>query len=55
MKVDVNIVKFYLNRYWFFYFKNFKNIRGFVIRITGFHFIVKENKGTEKLIEIFNR
>ena len=51
--VNMNIVDFYFNRNWFFYFRRFKNIKGFVIRIFGFHFIIKEENGTEKLIEKF--
>lgn len=45
-------IKFYPNKNWFFYFKKFKNIKGFVIRIMGFHFIIKEKNGTEKLIKM---
>jgi hypothetical protein len=53
MEINVNIIKFYTGKYWWFYFKKFKNINGFIIRIMGMHFIIKEKNGTEKLIKKF--
>ena len=50
---NMKMVGFYPYKEWFFYFRRFKNIKGYVIRIMGFHFIVKEKDGTEKLIEKF--
>ena len=50
----MNIIGFYPYREWFFYFRKLDNIKGFVIRIIGFHFIVKEKNGTEKLIKKFS-
>ncbi len=40
-------------KYWFWYFKKYANVRGFIIRIFGIHFNIKEKNGTQKLINIF--
>jgi hypothetical protein len=52
MKTTITIMRFYPYRYWFWYFRKFKFVKGFVIRIFGIHFIVKEENHLEKLIEI---
>jgi len=39
---------------WFYMFKKYTNIKGFVIRICGVYINVRENNALEKLIAIAN-
>lgn len=48
----LSTIGFYPNRYWFYYFFKFKNIRGFKIRIFGIEFMIKEENSLSKLIAI---
>lgn len=35
---------------WFFYFRKYQNIRGFIMRICGVYFNIRENNATQKLV-----
>jgi hypothetical protein len=35
---------------WMWMFKRYKNVKGFIMRIFGIYFNVRENNATEKLI-----
>ena len=57
MKINVNYVsrKWYDNKNissWFWYFKPYKYIKGFNMRICGIHFNIREKNATDKLISI---
>ncbi len=55
MKINVNYVsrKWYDKstiKSWFWYFRSYSYIKGFNMRICGVHFNIRENNGTQKLI-----
>jgi len=50
MEITITEIKFYPNRYWFWYFKKFKFIKGFIIRIFGIDIRISENNSMLKLI-----
>lgn len=52
MEITIQIVEFYKYQNWFFYFRKFKNIKGFIIRIFGVHIKMTEIDATRKLIAI---
>ncbi len=54
MEKVVTIMDFYPSRYWFFYFKKNKYLKGFTIRIFGINVMVKEEDSFNKLIHIGN-
>jgi len=39
-------------KFWLWYFRKYKYINGFVIRICGVYFNIRENNATEKLMKI---
>lgn len=43
-----------VDRSWFFMFKKYKNINGFICRICGVYFNIREKNATEKLIKQFH-
>jgi hypothetical protein len=56
MKININYcsTKFYDKTniaQWMWMFKKYKNVKGFIMRIFGIYFNVRENNATEKLIE----
>lgn len=60
MKVDVTYIGtrwFPIEKigWWVFYFKKYTYIKGFQIRIFGFHFNIRENNGTEKIIQNYTK
>ena len=54
MRIDINTINFYPNRYWFFYWKRYTAIKGIIIRICGIHINAREDNSREKLIKIWN-
>ena len=53
MKIDITYTskKLFLNpRSWFWYFKRYTYIKGFIIRICGIHINIREKNGTAKMI-----
>lgn len=60
MKIDVKFIstKYYDRTnigQWFWYFKPYTFVNGFIMRIFGVYFNVREDNATEKLIEIGKR
>lgn len=58
MKVDINYIStkhFPIDKlgWWAFYFNQYTHIKGFNLRILGVHFNIRENNGTEKMINSF--
>jgi hypothetical protein len=58
MKVDINYIStkhFPIDKlgWWAFYFNQYTYIKGFNLRILGVHFNIRENNGTEKMINSF--
>lgn len=53
-RATIGLISFYPNRYWFFWFKRYKFVRGFIFRIFGMDINVREGNATEKLIKIWN-
>jgi hypothetical protein len=51
-KIDVMMNKYFPYRYWFFYFKKYSHVKGFIIRLVGIYINVREKNATEKLIKI---
>ncbi len=52
METTISTIGFYPNRYWFWYFRKNRYLKGFVFRIFGIHFIVKEENSLGKYIAI---
>ena len=55
MKVNIDYIStkhFPISKlgWWLFYFNKYTFIKGFNLRILGFHFNIRENNGTEKMI-----
>lgn len=55
MKIDVGYIstKWYDRKtigWWIFYFKPYKLIKGFNLRICGIHLNIRESNGTAKMI-----
>lgn len=58
MKINISYCKPYVSgiglyKEWFFMFKRYTAVNGFIIRIFGVYFNVRENNATEKLIKLF--
>ena len=53
MKIDFYINKPFAHRHWFWMFKRYTHVQGFIMRIFGFYFNIRENNATEKLIKLF--
>ena len=53
IRISIDIMKFYPYKEWFFYYKQYKNVKGFNLRILGLHFNIREWNATEKLIKLF--
>ena len=53
MKINVYIDKPFAHKHWFFMFKRYTAVKGFIMRICGVYFNVRENNATEKLIKLF--
>lgn len=56
MKININYIS--TNHYdwsnigwWFWYYKPYTIIKGFNLRICGIHFNIRENNGTQKIID----
>lgn len=54
MKVTITKIKFFPNKLWFFWFRKYTRVKGFIIRIFGYEFNVREFDATNKLIKIAN-
>lgn len=60
MKVNISYcsTKFYGKTnitQWMWYFKKYKNVRGFILRVFGVYINIRENNSTEKLIKIAHK
>lgn len=58
MKIDISYIstKYYDRTnivQWMFMFKRYTAVRGFIMRVFGIYFNVRENNATEKLIKLF--
>lgn len=58
MKIDVSYISTeYYDRtnivQWMFMFKRYTAVKGFIMRIFGCYFNVRENNATEKIIKLF--
>lgn len=54
METTITTIKFYPDRYWFWYFKKWTYIKGIAFRIFGVEIKMLENDATNKLIHISN-
>ncbi len=58
MKINISYTnpKYYPNikslRYWLFYFKKYRYVKGFILRIFGVYFNIREKNASLKLITI---
>jgi hypothetical protein len=55
MKVDITYIKRSKSNSfvkWMWYFRTYKFVRGFMLRIFGVHINIRERNATEKLIRI---
>jgi hypothetical protein len=53
VRITMSAMKFYPNRYWFFYFRRYKHVTGFHGRIFGISFNIREGDATNKLTQKF--
>lgn len=50
--IGINHFPFNKILWWIFYFKKYKFIKGFNLRMFGLHFNIREDKALEKLLSI---
>lgn len=62
MKIKINIYYMSYRKYgvycgsqWFFYFKKYKNIKGFILRIFGIYINIRERDALKKLIALAHK
>lgn len=51
-RISVGFLIFYPERYWFFHFRKYNNVKGFILRILGMDFNIREGDSLKKLISI---
>lgn len=54
MEISFDVIKYYNNFCWFFYFRKYRYIKGFNIRLFGIHVNLRDKDSTNKLIHIAN-
>lgn len=50
--ITVTKCKFFKYKSWFFYYRKYNYIKGFIFRVFGFHFNIREKDSLQKLINI---
>lgn len=55
MKINAYITKFYPHHTWFWTFKRYRYIKGFILRVFGVYVNVRESNAMDKLIGIANK